>query len=289
MFREYSQALFKRVDKRQLMQFKPPVLPARIYAKTLDLSQTHYQAFCELVNWEPSAYVHPLYVQMMSLELQMQCLLDKKSPFPLLGLVHVENRVTVSGTLSLASPFECRVKYLRVTPHSKGWVVDISLDALQNGMMVYQAVSSYLVKVKAVHVSPKPKKIANEPWRETAPTVLLNSISAPSDIGRRYAKISGDYNPIHLFSLSAKIFGFKQPIAHGMWTLAQGISSAAQVAGGEISEVECSFKRPIPLPNVIEILQHNKTDDSIEISVADESHNETHLTALFSIKTNIKN
>ncbi|GEA11873.1 hypothetical protein KUL49_22480 [Alteromonas sp. KUL49] len=284
MFREYSRALFKRVDKRQLMQFKPPVLPARIYSETLHLSQTHYQKFCELVGWQTSMYVHPLYLQMMSLELQMQCLLDKKSPFPLLGLVHVENQVNVCGTLSMSAPFECRVKYTKVSPHSKGWVVDISLDALQNGMMVYNAVSSYLVKVKAVHVSPKPKTANNEPTLATAPTSVLTALSVPGDIGRSYAKISGDYNPIHLFGATAKLFGFKQPIAHGMWTLAQSISSAATAVTGEITEIQCSFKRPIPLPSSIEVLQHSKTDHIIDISVADSSHTETHLSAKLCLK-----
>ena len=35
----------------------------------------------------------------------------------------------------------------------------------------------------------------------------------PADQGRRYAAVSGDYNPIHLYGWAARPFGFKQPIA----------------------------------------------------------------------------
>ena len=51
MFREYTKALFKRVDARQLMQFKPPTLPQRIYTKTLNVDNKHYAAFCQEVDW----------------------------------------------------------------------------------------------------------------------------------------------------------------------------------------------------------------------------------------------
>ena len=43
----------------------------------------------------------------------------------------------------------------------------------------------------------------------------------PDDAGRRYAKVSGDVNPIHLSGLTAKAFGFKRAIAHGMWVKAR--------------------------------------------------------------------
>ena len=45
--------------------------------------------------------------------------------------------------------------------------------------------------------------------------------SLPGDLGRRYAGVSGDRNPIHLYGVTAKAFGFPRQIAHGMWTKAR--------------------------------------------------------------------
>jgi acyl dehydratase len=281
MLREYTKALFKRVDANQLMQFKPPTLPQRIYTKTLSIDNAHYSAYCQEVDWPAGDGMHPLYLQTLSLPLQMQCLLDKQSPFPLLGLIHSANHVSMERECSLSEAFECRVRFHDVRPHQRGWEVDVLLEAWQNGKVVYRATSSYLVKVKAVHVAPR--VASNEAADEcyTQEKALISELNASSNTGRRYAKISGDYNPIHISGVSAKAFGFKKPIAHGMWTLARAVS--AFVAHHEnsgvshITDIRCQFKKPVFLPNYIHILQHCKTDTEALIDVTNEEETVTHL------------
>lgn len=288
MFREYTKSLFKRVDKRQLMQFKPPRLPQRIYTKTLSIDNKHYSKFCQEVAWPVSDHVHPLYLQMLSLPLQMRCLLDKQSPFPLLGLIHCANAVEVFEHCNLSEPIECRVRFSDVRPHSRGWEIDVLLEAFQSSKRVYKAVSSYLVKVKAAHVAPRVTQSKNAERNaentESKQRDFLSSLTASADTGRRYAAISGDYNPIHLSTVSAKAFGFKNAIAHGMWTLSSVISQFVEAAGpeastestestdtrdntakqqgldknirvcnGDIKKVECRFKQPVFLPNELNI------------------------------------
>ena len=48
------------------------------------------------------------------------------------------------------------------------------------------------------------------------------------DLGRRFAAISGDRNPIHLYPLTAKAFGFPTNIAHGMWTKSRALGGVAE-------------------------------------------------------------
>ncbi|AEA98647.1 MaoC family dehydratase [Alteromonas mediterranea] len=289
MFREYTKALFKRVDARQLMQFKPPTLPQRIYTKTLTIDNAHYGAFCQEVDWPVSQHPHPLYLQMLSLPLQMQCLLDKQSPFPLLGLIHAANKVTVVEHCNLSEPFECRVRFYDVRPHSRGWEVDVMLEALQSGQLVYRAISSYLVKVKAVHVAPLAVKSDMHDDCDMHDRVLIGEICAHANTGRRYAKLSGDYNPIHLSTISAKAFGFKQAIAHGMWTLSQAVSAFVSHQDNAealtVSEVSCRFKKPVFLPNELHIQQHCKTEASVFLDVTDGNDNVVHLSASLAFTT----
>ncbi len=288
MFREYTKALFKRVDARELMQFKPPTLPQRIYTKTLNVDNVHYADFCQEVDWPASEHVHPVYMQMLSLPLQMQCLLDKKSPFPLLGLIHAGNQIVVLEDCDLSEPFECRVRFHDVRPHSRGWEVDVMLEGLQSGSLVYRAISSYLVKVKAVHVAPRGSKSDSNEECNLEDRTLIAEINASANTGRRYAKLSGDYNPIHLSAISAKAFGFKQPIAHGMWTLSRVVSAFVSHQGDAqsitVKEVNCRFKKPVFLPNVIHVQQHCKTDNSSLLDVTDSDDNLVHLSASVSFK-----
>jgi acyl dehydratase len=73
----------------------------------------------------------------------------------------------------------------------------------------------------------------------------------PGDLGRRYAAVSGDRNPIHLTDLTAKPFGFSHHIAHGMWTHARALAELDNRLP-DAYRVEVAFKKPITLPGTVE-------------------------------------
>ena len=195
----------------------------------------------------------------------------------------VPNKVSVIDHCDLSEPFECRVRFHDVRPHNRGWEVDVMLEALQAGNLVYRAISSYLVKVKAVHVAPLGAKNDLHDDCELENRALIGEISASANTGRRYAKLSGDYNPIHLSAISAKAFGFKQPIAHGMWTLSRAVSAFVSHQdfrqSMSVKEVNCRFRKPVFLPCDIHIQQHCKTDNSVLIDVTDSNDSLVHLSA----------
>ena len=72
----------------------------------------------------------------------------------------------------------------------------------------------------------------------------------PDDAGRRYAKVSGDVNPIHLSGLSAKAFGFKRAIAHGMWVKARALAALSGRLPDALS-VDVGFQKPLFLPSTV--------------------------------------
>ena len=72
----------------------------------------------------------------------------------------------------------------------------------------------------------------------------------PDDAGRRYAKVSGDVNPIHLSGLTAKAFGFKRAIAHGMWVKAR-VLGALSGRLPDTMAVDVSFRKPLFLPSTV--------------------------------------
>ena len=70
------------------------------------------------------------------------------------------------------------------------------------------------------------------------------------DLGRRYAAVSGDHNPIHLYALTAKAFGFPRQIAHGMWSKARCLAALEGRLPDAVT-VEVAFKKPILLPGTV--------------------------------------
>ena len=72
----------------------------------------------------------------------------------------------------------------------------------------------------------------------------------PGDLGRRYAAVSGDHNPIHLYGVTAKAFGFPRQIAHGMWSKARCLAALDGRLPDAVT-VEVAFKKPILLPGTV--------------------------------------
>ena len=64
------------------------------------------------------------------------------------------------------------------------------------------------------------------------------------------AAVSGDRNPIHLHALTARAFGFRSAIAHGMWLKARTLA-ALQGRLPDALTVEVAFKTPVFLPSAI--------------------------------------
>ena len=102
----------------------------------------------------------------------------------------------------------------------------------------------------------------------------------PSDIGRRYAHVSGDHNPIHLHSLTAKAFGFPTAIAHGMWTKARCLA-ALESRLPESFTVDAAFRKPILLPATVQFAE-TESEGAVRFGVRDAAKGTPHLDGLVS-------
>jgi len=69
----------------------------------------------------------------------------------------------------------------------------------------------------------------------------------PADLGRAYAAVSGDTNPIHLYAVTSRAFGFPRPIIQGMWTQARVLAALAGRLGPTYTAIG-TFTKPILLP-----------------------------------------
>ncbi|HEX8743539.1 MAG TPA: MaoC/PaaZ C-terminal domain-containing protein [Thermoleophilaceae bacterium] len=59
-----------------------------------------------------------------------------------------------------------------------------------------------------------------------------------ADVPRRYAEVSGDFNPVHLDPEYAEAAGLPGVILHGLWTMAQLARVDLAAAGGDPARLE---------------------------------------------------
>ena len=232
-----------------------------------------YKKYCKLAGWQQDDSMHPLYWQVRSLPLQLKLISSPQSPFAMLGLVHISNRVTDYTQCRPDIPCELIVRFGQVFQHRRGYAFEVVVTASQRGKPVYAAVGTYLARTGH-------SATGLPAWEErdmTLPddTSELTPIQASGGLIRRYARVSGDYNPIHLSQVTAKLFGFKRAIAHGMWTAARVISDlqASHQLNGQ--EIDIQFKRPLFLPGkakaVVGLTSENTSFSVLSERTASES------------------
>ena len=219
----------------------------------------------------------PTYSQVLSFPLVMQLMTDREFPFPLLGLVHVGNRIEQHRPLRLDERLTIAVRAENLRPHAKGRQLDLVTDVLVDSEAVYTAAATYLRRGGGSGSSDgadhEKRDEQTEPRAELKPTATWK---VPGHIGRSYAAVSGDRNPIHLHSLSARLFGFPSAIAHGMWMKARSLA-AFEGRLPDSLETEVAFKKPLLLPNRVNFATA-ESDGGYEFALTDANKGSPHLT-----------
>ena len=196
----------------------------------------------------PATYPH-----MLAFPLQLSLMTDSSFPFAALGLVHIANRIVQHRPLVISEEFQLKVWPADLKPHPRGTQFDLRSEARAGEELVWEETSTILKRGEAS--GRREREAPAEP--DVLPVTATWRL--PGDLGRRYASVSGDRNPIHIHPLSARLFGFPTAIAHGMWTLARCLA-ALDPRLPERFTVEVEFKKPILLPATVDFSE--QADDA---------------------------
>ena len=206
-------------------------------------------AYRKVCGFADSPMLPATYPHILAFGLQLQLLTAREFPFPLLGLVHLSNRIRVFRPMGGVSDVRVSVHTRNLQPHAKGATFDLITTVEDSLGLLWEGESRMLCRgVKLDGEAPEQSLPAPNMVNE------LTRWQAPSDIGRRYARVSGDYNPIHLSALTAKLFGFPQAIAHGLWSKARTMAALHEHLPSANIELYVEFKKPVRLPGEVILL-----------------------------------
>jgi acyl dehydratase len=226
----------------------------------------------------------PTYPHMLAFPLHMAVMSDGSFPFGAVGLVHVENSIVQKRPIGIDEEMTIRVSPTKLQPHPKGKTFSLETEVLVDGEVVWESTSTMLRRGGSDGDAPKQEK-GFESLPADAPASAEWKL--PGDLGRRYAGVSGDRNPIHMHSLTAKPLGFPGAIAHGMWTKARALAQIESKLP-DAFEVEVRFRKPILLPARVEFASATEGEE-ILFAVRDAKKGTPHLEGRVQpLKTNSK-
>lgn len=220
--------------------------------------------YAEVVGGTLADQLPATWLHVLTFPLQVHLMAAADFPLGLAGLVHVANSMTLHRPVGIDEEVTLSSSAADLRHHRSGTQVDLLGEARVGDEVVWTGRSTYLARGKRTSDSPRPtsddavgdqQNHSQNAWEtdETA-TKIGEAPSAlwrlPAGLGRDYAAVSGDVNPIHLSSVTAKAFGFPRAIAHGMWTHARALA-ALESRLPSAYEVEVDFRKPVLLPSTV--------------------------------------
>jgi MaoC like domain len=229
---------------------------------------THLASYCEVTGFDAGPSVPVTYPHVLAFPLHLDLMADPTFPFKPMGIVHLANSITQYRPVPADATLAIEVSAGPHRPHSKGTVFDIVSDVLVGGERVWSDVTTLLSRGAGSEGAPS--DLLPDP---ELPAVARWDLAA--NLGRRYAAVSGDRNPIHLFKLTAQAFGFPRQIAHGMWAKAAALSELSEVLPDAFT-VRVDFRKPVLLPSQADF-GYRERSDGLDLALYDPQSRDPYL------------
>jgi acyl dehydratase len=227
----------------------------------------HLSDYTEVCGFDRMDRLPATYPHVLAFPLAMRIMTERSFPFSLLGAVHIGNEITQHRPVSPDERLSVRVHADGLEPHDRGTQFTLAAEVRVGDDLVWESRNRYLHK----EAHPPGGGGAKKDGERDAPLPAAAHWKVPDDIGRRYAAVSGDRNPIHLHALTAKLFGMPRPIAHGMWVKARCLAELEPTLPDAFT-VSVRFKLPLFLPAQVAF---GARDEAFE--VRDASSGKPHL------------
>lgn len=221
-------------------------LPERMLLREwVPVDRSHLAVYARVCGFARTDELPISYPHVLGFSMALELMTARDFPFPLLGLVHLANSFSQIRAIDADEQLELRVSAGDPGEHRRGRTFVLTTEVSSAGQPVWTGRSTYLHRSGAGSGGPREDPPPAPPGPASA------RWSVPADAGRRYGAVSGDRNPIHLHPLTARLFGFPRPIAHGMWTTARCLAALDARLPAAV-DVSVQFTAPVPLPSTVD-------------------------------------
>lgn len=236
---EYWRAL---AHSKPGLAFDQPIPRVELQVATLHVDAAALARYRSFVG---SSEAFPLaYAYVLAQPAHFHLINDPGFPVRAVGLVHADNRIVRLHEIDLTAPLALSVRISGDRVRRRGREFTLRTEYTQHGRTVIEMDSGCFTRVRG---APRGDLATPEAVPEPViPGERVAELRFAAHFGRRYARVSGDYNPIHLAGWLARPFGFRRAIAHGVGTMAR--IDAELGRGSQTRELAIRFRRPVELP-----------------------------------------
>ncbi len=207
------------------------------------LDRDRYRRYAARVGLKDDGRLLPAWFYVLSQRPVLEALADRRFPYASTGMVHLRNRIEVAHTPAWGTPLTLTLDLAYGELNSAGHRIDLVARFHDGDTLVASNPMSAMVRCPADKRGPRRPEQQPEDFGEKV------TFDYGADAGRRYARVCDDYNPIHLWPWSARLFGFPRPIAHGMYSIGRIAALFAERDIGVGRQLDATFLKPLFLPS----------------------------------------
>ncbi len=238
--------------------------------KGVKVDPERLKQYRKVCGFKPKSHLPAAFPHIMAFPLHIKLLTDPKFPLPLLGLIHYKNSMTQYRPLNINEILDINCLLTNSHQSDVGVTFDIVTTVSVGGSVVWEETSTLLHRTNKTKASRQKVHTALPSYQNNETWALSSSL------GRRYAKVSSDFNLIHLYAWSAKLFGFDYAIVHGMWSKTRCIAALSDTLGGQAFKVDVAFKLPLFLPSTVSF-NWEQCNGVIDFQLLDKGLTKPHL------------
>ena len=227
-----------------------PLPDARAVRRGVRVDVENLVDYARVCGFTVGATLPPSYPHMLAFPLQMALMSERDFPLGLTGALHLENVISATRPIAVEETLDLTVWAENLRAHRRGQQADLVSEASVDGEVVWRGVSTYLSK-GTEHPDAEPSEPPPlEPLKDVATGPMWR---LGEGTGRRYARVSGDWNPIHVHALTARPLGFPTAIAHGMYSYARVVAALGTALPDAGLTSRVWFRKPVRLPSTVRL------------------------------------
>lgn len=237
----------------------------------------HLERYRSVCSDRESSQLPITYPHVMATPLHLAMIACDAFPVNLFGVVHTRNRIVQRRPLRVDDVGQILSWVDGHRETGRGQEFDLQTEVRVGDEPIWAETCTFMARRPARSGSSR-ERDGRLPALEMPPRtdITRRTFPVPPDTGRRYARVSGDFNPIHLADSAARLFGFKRAIAHGMWSAARCVAEIGGCRFARACELDVAFKRPIVLRRAA-VIESWMCDGRVGFSMRDADADRDHL------------
>lgn len=221
------------------------------------------QTYCPQKTLEPFISVFtevekvPTFAFVASFKALVQCVIQAPIPSSLMGLIHLVCEVETHEQHNWYLPYDIEVSVESYEESEKGISYFLTTRFYQMGKNTITNKNVMLDKSKGYR-----SKVGDIPSKNELITLSEPIASWATGLKTTwsYAKLSGDFNPIHLSDFLAKKLGLKNVIVHGMYNAHASLKEISKCSEVNTNYVQVEFNKPCFMPNQVFLRKYQDTN-----------------------------